>query len=40
MVEQARAPDEGSEGRPIGVQVIAGPGQDRVLEVMEELERS
>jgi fatty acid amide hydrolase len=41
MLDHARLTDEGSEGLPIGVQVVAGPGrEDRVLAVMEELERS
>jgi len=41
MVEQARLTDEGSQGLPVGVQVIASPGREEdVLTVMEELERS
>ena len=41
MVEQARLTDEGSQGLPVGVQVVASPGREEdVLTVMEELERS
>jgi Asp-tRNA(Asn)/Glu-tRNA(Gln) amidotransferase A subunit family amidase len=40
MMEAARLDDEGSEGLPVGVQIVAEPGrEDRVLTVMEILER-
>jgi fatty acid amide hydrolase len=40
MMEAARLDDEGSEGLPVGVQVVAAPGrEDHVLAVMEILER-
>lgn len=41
MMEAARLTDEGSEGLPIGVQVVGRPsGEEQVLAVLEELERS
>jgi Asp-tRNA(Asn)/Glu-tRNA(Gln) amidotransferase A subunit family amidase len=40
MMEAARLDDEGSEGLPVGVQIVAEPGrEDRVLTAMEILER-
>lgn len=40
MSEAARLDDAGSQGLPIGVQVVAAPGRDgQVLTVMESLER-